>query len=89
MAISVYGKTGVERDAEESEIARKIVREIVSDLQVSQRQLLLIIHGLAMNLERTEEMLKLTSAVRSLRGDLFLIDRAADGGDHGTSNSNV
>lgn len=89
MMATTYGKTGAEKDAEESAIAREIVREITSSVQVSQRQLLLIIHGLAMNLEKTEEMLQVTGAVRSLRGDLFLIDRAGDGGDNGTSDCRV
>jgi adenylosuccinate lyase len=86
MAVNTYGKTSAERDAEESAIAREIVREITSTVQVSQRQLLLIIHGLAMNLEKTEELLQITGVVRSLRGDLFLIDRSGDGGSDGTSN---
>ena len=70
-----YGESSVERQAEEAEIAREIVREITSHIRVSQRQLLLIIHGLAMNLELTDEMVQITSLVRSLRDDLFIIDR--------------
>lgn len=88
--IKRYGQTGAERAAEEAEIAREIVREITSELRVSQRQICIIIHELAMNLERHDAMMQITSLVRYLCDDMFLIDKVDDvgvtgGGDNGTS----
>lgn len=70
-----YGAFRSERDAEENDIARKIVHEIMQ-FGVSQRQLMLIIHQLAMNLERVEHMQAITATIRELESDTFLIDRA-------------
>lgn len=83
-----YGKTQTERDVEETEVARRIVHELVSEIRISQRQLLLIIHGLALNMESNEDMRRVTGLVRELRSDLFLIDRTpAEEDDRGSSDS--
>lgn len=82
-----FGKTQAEQLAEESAIAREIVRELVNDIRVSQRQIGHIIYGLALNVENVELMKQLTTLVRAWP-NFFLSDRAQDttdeGGLHGT-----
>jgi hypothetical protein len=74
MTAVTYGKTPTESAAEESAIAREIVREITSHIQVSQRQLVLIMMFLAQNLENNTEMRRVVEVLRTLRGDLFITD---------------
>ena len=80
-----FGKTTTERLAEESKQAHEIVRELTAELQVSQRQILLIINGLALNLEDCDAMRHITDAVKNVGGKLFLIDHADVGGADGQS----
>lgn len=81
--VTKFGQTSAERMAEESAQAHEIVREITADLQVSQRQILLIIHGLALTLEDGELMQQIASIARG-SNSMFLIDQA--GGADGQSN---
>jgi len=75
---SMLGKTGAEKLAEESTLAREIVKQITVDLQVTQRQILLIIHGLALNLDDVGAAQKVAGVVREIEG-LFLVDRTEEG----------
>lgn len=88
-ATVLYGKTESEAAAEENLVARQIVREI-TNFGVSQRQMMLIVYLLAMELENVEHMRALTKVVRDLGGDgMFIIgnpepDHEIDGGASGT-----
>jgi len=77
------------RRVEETIMAREIVRELTSHVRVSQRQIMWIIHELAMNLESREEMTRVTDLIRTLRPDLFFIDMVdgRQGDDHGSLSS--
>ena len=87
-----YGQRGQsEQRAHENEVCRDIVREI-NRFGVSQRQTMMVIYLLALELEDVESMRALTRLVRELGGDdMFLIgtpepDREVNGGNDGTSN---
>lgn len=67
-----YGQLKSEKLAEENETCRKIVREI-ANFGVSQRQQLMIIYLLSLELENVEHMRTLTLAVKQLGdSELFL-----------------
>lgn len=72
---TLYGQAQSEKRAEENATCRQIVREI-GNFGVSQRQMLLIIHLLASELENVEHMRAITRLVRDLDSDLFLIGSA-------------
>ena len=87
----LYGQSSSEKVADENNICRQMVREI-NNFGVTQRQTLLVIYLLAMELENVEQMRSITKLVRELGGDeLFLIgtpeaDNEIVGGNSGTSN---
>lgn len=67
-----YGQLASERLAEENEECRKIVREI-SLFGVSQRQQMMIIYLLALELDDVERMRAITKLVKDIAGsELFL-----------------
>lgn len=69
----MYGQTPGEKRAEENRICRDIVREVIN-FGISQRQMLLVIYLLAMELENVEHMQEISALIRDLGGDeLFLI----------------
>lgn len=69
----MYGQTPGERRADENNVCRQIVRE-VNNFGISQRQSLVLIYLLALELEDAEKMRSITRLVRELAGDeLFLI----------------
>ena len=73
-----YGEMPTEKLAAENEICRNIVREI-SRFGVTQRQQMIIIYLLALELEDVDKMQELTAAVREIGGkELFLIDRTSE-----------
>lgn len=68
----VYGQTPGERRAEENNVCRQIVKEI-NNFGITQRQSMLLIYLLALELEDVERMRAITRLVRELAGeDLFL-----------------
>ncbi len=70
-----YGQTDSERVVEENTTARKIIREI-TNFGITERQRMMIIYLLAMELEDIEHMKAITSVVRSLgTGEIFIMDR--------------
>lgn len=86
-----YNQTKSEQVAAENEVCRQIIREI-SNFGVSQRQVLMIMYLLAMELEDVSRMQALTRLIRELGGDeMFLIGKPAAndeiGGLDGSSNA--
>jgi hypothetical protein len=75
----MYGQLQSERLAEENQICRQIVREI-SLFGITERQRLLVIYLLAMEIEDAERMRAITTLVKDLAGqELFLSGRAEEG----------
>lgn len=72
-----FGEFNSEKLAKESQIARDIVKEI-TQFGVNDRMILLIMHGLAMNFESHETMQAMTSFIRELRNDVFLVDKSEE-----------
>lgn len=72
-----YGELSSEARAHENETCRSIVHE-VTNFGVSQRQQLMIIYLLAMELENVGHMQTLTSLIRELAPDVFLIGSPSD-----------
>lgn len=69
----MYGQTPGEKRADENNVCRQIVRE-VNNFGITQRQSLVLIYLLALELEDVERMRSITRLVRDLAGDeLFLI----------------
>lgn len=73
-----YGQLQSEAMAEENRVCRQIVRN-VSEFGVTERQRLMIIYLLALELEDTERMQVITQTVKDVGGDAFLVSRAVDG----------
>lgn len=79
-----YGTTPAEKLASENQMCRQMVQEI-STIGVTQRQQMMLIYLLAMELEDIEAMKSITSLVKELNGDkLFLAQE--EGGVDGSSN---
>ena len=70
----VFGELQSEKLAQESQVARDIIREL-GYFGINDRQRWLIIHGLAMELENVEEMRALTSYIREVKGSSLFISR--------------
>lgn len=67
-----YGQLNVEKTAEENLVCRQIVKEI-SLFGITERQRLMIIYLLAMEIENIEQMQSMTSLIKDVVGDdLFL-----------------
>jgi len=87
----LYGQAHAERQTDENNVCRQIVREI-NNFGITQRQTLLIIYLLASELENVEQMQAITRLVREVGGaNLFLIgepelDVEIVGGNDGTAN---
>lgn len=69
-----YGQLQTEKLALESDISRKIVKEI-DHFGINDRQRWLVIYYLAMELENIEEMKSLTSYIREVKGDELFITK--------------
>jgi hypothetical protein len=85
-----YSQSQSEKLADENEISRQIVREI-NNFGITQRQTLMVIYLLAVELENHDHMRALTRLVRELGGEeLFLIGQPEPdveaGGTDGTPN---
>lgn len=76
----VYGQLQSEKLAQESQVAREIVREI-GHFGINDRQRWLIIHSLAMELEDVEEMKALTSYINEVKGSSLFISKLYGTGD--------
>lgn len=70
---TVYGQAVSEKRAHENEVCRQIVKEI-TNLNLTQRQLLFVAYLLGLELENVEQMRALTTVARELGGaDMVLI----------------
>jgi hypothetical protein len=70
----LYGKSESDRRAEENQVARQIVSEI-GNFGVNERQRVLIMYLLAMELENVENLKAFTSIIKERCGkDVFLSD---------------
>ena len=68
----LYGKLKSEELAEQNQQCRRIVSEIMN-FGVTQRQIWLLIHSLALELENIDEMRTIVGVVREMKGEeLFL-----------------
>jgi hypothetical protein len=74
----MYGQLKSEKVAEENQICRQMVRNI-SFFGVTERQRLLLIYLLAMEIEDPERMRAITSLVKELAGhELFLSSQVGE-----------
>lgn len=76
-----YGRLSSEKSAEENLVCRQVVREI-SNFGVTQRQSLMIIYLMALELENIEHMQVITQTIKGLCGELFLTDEETSGPAH-------
>lgn len=72
-----YGELQSERLAKENTKAREIVNEILN-VGVNDRIIKMVIYSLAMNLESIDDMQNITSFIRELDDQLFLIDQSQE-----------
>lgn len=68
-----YGELQSEKLAEENRIAREIVKEI-NNFGINERQRWLIMYILSMELENVDDLKKMTTFIREIKGDnIFLM----------------
>ena len=68
----MYGQLQSEKLAEESRLARDILKEI-NNFGINERQRWLLMYGLALELENVEDLKALTGFIKARRGhDVFL-----------------
>lgn len=73
-----YGKLSSEKLAEENHLCREIVREI-TNLNISQRQMLMLLYLLSLELEDVTKMKEISSVVRnSFDPNVFLVDQSEE-----------
>ena len=77
---AVYGQLQSEKLANESQVARQIVREI-DHFEISDRQRWLVIYYLSMELENVEEMKEMTGFIKELKGNDLFISKLYGGQD--------
>lgn len=67
-----YGKLNSEKLAEESRVAREIVKEL-GQIGINDRQRWLVIYYLSLEIENVDEMKALTSYIKEVKGrDIFV-----------------
>jgi len=77
--MNMYGQLPAEKVASENTVCRQIAYEI-SNFGINERQRLMLIYLLAMELENVEHMQSITGLVRELgRGSAFIIAPEDDG----------
>ena len=74
MVTPKYGQLNSEKLAEEKLICRQIIKEIHA-FGINQRQHLMLIYLLALELENAEYMLSITSLIKELETDAFVSDQ--------------
>jgi hypothetical protein len=75
---SLYGEFQSEKLANESQIARQIVKEI-NNFGINERQRWLIIHSLALELENQEDMRELIGFIKESKGDSLFLSTIKEG----------
>ena len=79
MSETLFGELNSESITKQNAQCRDVVREI-SMFGVSQRQILLIMYLLAMELENNDQMITITSTIKQLVGNtLFVKQEECDG----------
>lgn len=81
----IYGESKSEKLAEENQVCRQISREI-SLFGITERQRLMLIYLLAMELEDTNQLQEITSVVKELAGNEIFLSHHTEEGSNGTSN---
>jgi hypothetical protein len=71
--MKTYGKNSLDEELEKIEQSREIVKTIMG-FNLSQKQILNIIYFLALNLENNEQMVEITTTVRSYDEKALFID---------------
>ena len=84
---TLYGQAQSEKFADENKACRQIVKEI-NNFGVTQRQMLMIVYLMAMELENIDHMRTITKLVRQICPEMFLIgtvepDHEIQGGNNG------
>ena len=72
--LKVYGQLSSEKMTSENTIARQIVKEI-GDFGINDRQRWLIIYQLSMELENIDEMKKLTTFIKEIKGSEIFVSK--------------
>ena len=67
----IFGQLSSEKSAIENQQCREIVNEILN-FGINQRQLMMIIYLLSLNVENIEVMQELSAAVKTLTPDIFV-----------------
>lgn len=81
-----YGQLKSEKLAEENQVCRQIAREI-SLFGITERQRMLVIYLLAMELEDGDKMREITACIKEVAGgDVFLSTQVEEGVPNGSSN---
>lgn len=79
-----YGQMKSEKVAEENQVCRQIAREI-SLFGITERQRMLVIYLLAMEIEDPERMRAITSQVKELAGKELFLSGQVEEAPNGTS----
>ena len=74
---TVYGELNSEKLAKDSSTAREIVKEL-GQFGINDRQRWLVIYFLSMELENIDEMKKMTSFIKEVKGDQIFINKIYD-----------
>jgi len=72
-----YGQLNSEKLAKENEDCRKIVKEILN-IGLTQRQQMLLIYLLSLELENIDYVQTLTDAIKDIAGDQIFISKRED-----------
>lgn len=79
--VEMYGELQSEKLANDNIMARQIVKEI-NNFGISDRQRMLIIYCLSLELEKIDEMKCLTKLIKDLRGDDIFVSKVFGGEDN-------
>jgi hypothetical protein len=74
---TVIGKTKLDKIAEENQVCRMIVKEVLN-YGLSQRQIYMILYLMSLELENVEHLQDLTAVIREMKEDTHLIEHPAD-----------
>lgn len=77
MKTLIYGELETEKIAKDNTVARRIVTEI-NQFGISERQRLLIIYTLALELESVDDMKSITSFIREHKGSDIFVSKMYD-----------
>ena len=78
MTENLYGQTSSDKLAEDSKVAREIVKEL-GHFGINDRQRWLVIYNLSLELENVEEMQAMTGYIKEVKGGDIFINRIYSG----------